>query len=1320
MSSIVKLLISGIRSFDPDAANVIEFYSPLTLIVGHNGSGKTTIIECLKYATSGELPPNTKGTGAFIHDPKLAHKSEVKAQVKLKFRNVNRKLMVCIRSRQLTQKAKKTEERTLESVLETKDPVTGERMSISSKCADLDQEMPINLGVPKAVLDNVIFCHQEDSNWHASVRTKYTKALDNIKSIRKERADALKVEVKDLEWARSNHQRSNQLRAQIAMTRNQIDDKNAKCLNVSEKLKDITDKTEKLINQLSSLQSIDQRLQTLQLERQMLYNAMEDLKQHMIEFEESDTELLQLLEQHKRNLSTASSDKLKFEAELHRLKNEIAQYNAQKTNKLTRRGHVQNECDNERRQLRHRDNTFQELSRKHNIIGLNNTGSSSAQDFVRFGEKLQQKLNSSISRIEDVKRENRSRENALLQVLQEKKSDVAKKEADRRNANQQKEMNFRKIRSFQQRISTTNVTLVDISGLEQRITEDQRILQESQKALSDMLTDGKLDNIKNQLDTNVHKMARLNEELMMVSAQADTRAKLSSRKSDLERKESYLSQIVNEVNANVVKVLGEFPPMDQLEYNVENFIRMRGTSIYDKERRMETANRQLSAVETRIHMFQSQLQSKEVELQDKTNSLNIFCGGRDYPELLKETEEKFVDARESFKALESMRRVYAGYKTKAVANHDCPVCKQIFENDDKVDQFVRRIDATIQMIPRQLEDIQNEIATYQNNLDELRGQSGTWEDILRLRDTEIPDLQRKLDQVTGERDQAQTAVDTLQTDLGVAKKEESMGRELRSKAREISQLRRDIDQIKQDITALEQELRITGSTKTMEQLKQEIDQLTVERFGVVVSIFVFLKVGWFKGKLMISVDFSVTLRREKERYEIEMRHKQTEVDGRRNKISAAQNELNRKKADLKEKETFEKSIEELSRENVTFDNTLKGLHEEIERMKQDTSSMEVQLARTRNESMGKEAEAQSLVDNIRPDVERWRHIDAEVQRLAALNLETELSQLESDLNAIEQSISQLNARYTEITDEIKTIDKNLSDIQSLERNISDNMKYRKLKIDIAEQDRKIAELEVSKQEHDQKGYQGQLDEYREKSQQYIQEESRLQGEIAQLQLRLLSDENSLNGDYKDADLRYQRQIVKVKTTEMAISDLEKYSKALDSAIMKYHSLKMEEINKIIRELWVNTYQGNDIDTIEIRSDNENARGNRSYNYRVVMIKDDTELDMRGRCSAGQKVLTSIIIRLALAETFCLNCGILALDEPTTNLDRANIESLAESLANIIKVRRQQSNFQLIVITHDEEFMQLLGKSEFADYYWRVYKDRGQHSVIERQSIAADT
>jgi DNA repair protein RAD50 len=63
----------------------------------------------------------------------------------------------------------------------------------------------------------------------------------------------------------------------------------------------------------------------------------------------------------------------------------------------------------------------------------------------------------------------------------------------------------------------------------------------------------------------------------------------------------------------------------------------------------------------------------------------------------------------------------------------------------------------------------------------------------------------------------------------------------------------------------------------------------------------------------------------------------------------------------------------------------------------------------------------------------------------------------------------------------------------------------------------------------------------------------------------------------------------------------------------------------------------------------------------MMVKGESRIEMRGRCSAGQKVLASLVIRLALAETFCLNCGILALDEPTTNLDEANAESLARAL-----------------------------------------------------------
>merc|ERR1712137_544770 len=259
-----------------------------------------------------------------------------------------------------------------------------------------------------------------------------------------------------------------------------------------------------------------------------------------------------------------------------------------------------------------------------------------------------------------------------------------------------------------------------------------------------------------------------------------------------------------------------------------------------------------------------------------------------------------------------------------------------------------------------------------------------------------------------------------------------------------------------------------------------------------------------------------------------------------------------------------------------------------------------------------------------------------------------------------------------------------------------------------------------------------LDEVRSQSMDLQNERAFRRGEFAQAREAIKTVELELASPlFVTVNERHRVAVVKHESAGYAAKDLSRYHLALDKALMKFHTLKIGEINTTIKELWQRVYRGRDIDYIAIRSDAEegdndsggagqpqmeHGRALRNYNYRVVMVCGDAEMEMRGRCSAGQRVLASIIIRLALADSFCLNCGVLALDEPTTNLDSANIRGLAEAFAGLIEARRKLPGFQLVLITHDEIFVNHLCQLQVCDWYYHIRKDEQGCSKIERRDI----
>ena len=106
--------------------------------------------------------------------------------------------MVVARSMEVTQKKTTASFKALDGTIRTVNQETGERVTMSHKCSELDKNIPFFLGVSKPILEHVIFCHQEDSSWPLQEgavlkkrfddifdSTRYAKALEAIKAERK-------------------------------------------------------------------------------------------------------------------------------------------------------------------------------------------------------------------------------------------------------------------------------------------------------------------------------------------------------------------------------------------------------------------------------------------------------------------------------------------------------------------------------------------------------------------------------------------------------------------------------------------------------------------------------------------------------------------------------------------------------------------------------------------------------------------------------------------------------------------------------------------------------------------------------------------------------------------------------------------------------------------------------------------------------------------------------------------------------------------------------------------------------------------------------
>jgi DNA repair protein RAD50 len=267
--------------------------------------------------------------------------------------------MVVVRSMELSQKKTTSTFRQLDGVLRTQDP-NGVRRNISHKCTELDRQVPQLMGVSKAILDYVLFCHQEDSSWplqDSAVLKKrfdeifdssrYTKAIEVLRKKEKSYISLAKDIKVDLAGLQSHKHAAQGFRNELETLNENLEELEDTKKDALQKLASTEDEIANYREKIDAYEKLDNEIDVrknelyqtksnIQTQRELLdedmteTHTLDELQTMLREFDDNTSSERDQIDTFTRKVRVIQSKISDLEQEENQLKSDMAQWEAEK------------------------------------------------------------------------------------------------------------------------------------------------------------------------------------------------------------------------------------------------------------------------------------------------------------------------------------------------------------------------------------------------------------------------------------------------------------------------------------------------------------------------------------------------------------------------------------------------------------------------------------------------------------------------------------------------------------------------------------------------------------------------------------------------------------------------------------------------------------------------------------------------------------------------------------------------------------------------------------------------------------------------------
>jgi DNA repair protein RAD50 len=656
---------------------------------------------------------------------------------------------------------------------------------------------------------------------------KYTKAIDNIKTVRKAQAGELTKHKLLEDQYKIEKDRGERAEKQSMKLQTEIENLRAEGERLT---REIEEAVELAREKNKAALEYDGILKELNLKRSQADDRqqnLDELKENLEELSESDEWLENTLAQYEDTMSRFRAEERDYQERYAELQRSREQSRQRLDDMLADQGQYQAEKESYERQIAARQSLIKEAARKHEIRGFDGTlDDSKVRSFIERMMRLVQEKSRELERIRQSTDDEFKDAQAKLAELQGRRS---AKMQDKLSAKQDETANDRKIGAIKEEVDSIRTDEGAKAVLDLSHQDLRNRLDKATQDYDGSNWDAQLQLATSKLRDLEEEASQLNDYLVQSTRMAKDRAAFDFTKGELKDRQQSLNTMVATYREKIEDLIETQIAPETLERDFHLVLEQKSSVLKDAITQRDVTSQELQQVTFKLETAES---SRKKKVEEAKRCESVVLGSildeetgkpltaiEDFLPELRQLESDLETVKSDIENFSHLDKFWQGCIGAAERKNLCHVCERPFSGEAEKSTVLSKLRArlkkdTLERLKADLKDIEDTVREPQT----VRPQYDTY---IRLTESEIPVLDKEISELQSQRDallqQQEHQVDLVRQ----AENSKMDAEELTKPTSTIARYQAEILGFENDVNRLSSQQKTAGVPFSLEEIQEK-------------------------------------------------------------------------------------------------------------------------------------------------------------------------------------------------------------------------------------------------------------------------------------------------------------------------------------------------------------------------------------------------------------------------------------------------------------------------------------------------------------------